>query len=81
MDELKTLESLGFALPSLAYIFGAILFSLIGWVAYRYGKKFSLTPCKRLGITLMFYPYAITDTRLLYGIGVALCFGVYWYRK
>lgn len=81
MDELKTLESLGFTLPSPAYIFGAILFSLIGWVAYRYGKKSSLTRCKWLGITLMLYPYAITDTRLLYGVGFALCFGVYWYRK
>jgi len=81
MDELKTLESLGFTLPSPAYIFGAILFSLIGWVAYRYGKKSSLIPCKWLGITLMLYPYAITDTRLLYGVGAALCFGLYWYRK
>jgi len=81
MDELKTLESLGLTLPSPAYIFGAILFSLIGWIAYRHGKKSSLTPCKWLGITLMLYPYAITDTRLLYGVGVALCFGLYWYRK
>ncbi|AJP48117.1 hypothetical protein PG1C_05880 [Rugosibacter aromaticivorans] len=81
MDQLKTLEPLGFTLPGPAYIFGAVLFSLIGWAAYRYGKKSSLTPFKGLGIALMLYPYAITDTLMLYGVGVALCFGLYWYRK
>jgi hypothetical protein len=39
MDQLKTLESLGFTLPSPAYIFGTILFGIIGTAAYRYGKK------------------------------------------
>jgi hypothetical protein len=39
MDELNELQSLGFSLPSPAYILGVILFSCIGFVAYRSGKK------------------------------------------
>jgi hypothetical protein len=39
MDELSTLQSLGLTLPTPAYLFGIILFSVIGIAAYRYGKK------------------------------------------
>ena len=39
MDNLQSLEALGFTLPSPAYIFGAIVFGIIGIVAYRYGKR------------------------------------------
>ena len=39
MDELKTLQSLGLALPSPAYMLGAIVFGLIGYVAFRRGRK------------------------------------------
>ena len=39
MDELKSLGSLGFTLPSPAYIAAAIVFGIIGFAAYRYGKK------------------------------------------
>ncbi len=33
MDELKTLESLGFTMPSPTYLFGMILFSVLGSLA------------------------------------------------
>jgi hypothetical protein len=81
MDELKALESLGFTLPSPAYIFGAIIFGVIGIAAYRYGKKASLVTTKWLGIALMLYPYAISETWLLYAVGAALCAGVYVSRR
>lgn len=80
-NQLQALESLGFTLPGPAYIAGAILFSVIGYAAYRYGKKASLQTVKWLGIALMLYPYVITDTVWLYVVGAALCFGVYLYRK
>jgi hypothetical protein len=77
MDELKTLESMGFTLPSPAYIFGAIVFGIIGYAAYRYGKKSSLPAPKWIGIALMLYPYAISGTWLLYAVGTGLCVGLY----
>ena len=39
LDELRAVEPLGFALPTPAYLAGAILFGFVGFAAYRYGKK------------------------------------------
>lgn len=80
MDELKTLESLGFTLPSPAYIAAAIVFGIIGFVAYRYGKKTARVKIKWIGVVLMLYPYLISDTRLLYVVGVGLCMALYLLR-
>ena len=78
MDELKTLESLGFTLPSPAYIAAAIVFGIIGFAAYRYGKKTAQVKVKWIGVALMLYPYVISDTWLLYVVGVGLCIGLYF---
>jgi len=77
MADLETsLKSLGISLPSPAYIFGAVLFGLIGIAAYRYGKRTGRRRSKWLGVALMLYPYAIAQTWLLYVVGVALCAAV-----
>lgn len=80
-NQLKMLESLGFTLPGPAYIAGVLLFSILGFAAYRYGKKASLKTFKWIGIALMLYPYGVTDTVWLYAVGAALCFGLYVYRR
>jgi len=77
MDGLTTLEALGFTLPSPAYIFGTVLFGVIGYAAYRYGKKASVQPARWIGIALMLYPYAVSATWLLYLVGAGLCIGLY----
>ena len=76
-DPLATLESMGFTLPSRAYLIGAILFSIIGYAGYRYGKKTSLRTTKWVGIALMLYPYVISETWLMYTVGAGLCIGLY----
>ncbi len=81
MDELKSLETLGFTLPSPAYFFAAILFGIIGFAAYRYGKKAPHTNVKWIGVALMIYPYVISQTWLLYAVGAGLCAGLYLFRK
>lgn len=81
MDELKALESLGFTLPTPAHIFGAILFGIIGIAAYRYGSKSSIAPARWLGIALMLYPYAVSETWLLYVVGTALCAAVLFFSR
>ena len=80
MDNLKTLEAMGFTLPSPAYLFGVILFSVLGYAAYRYGKKASFGTPKWIGIALMFYPYVVSETWLLYVVGAGLCIGLYLSR-
>ncbi len=80
MDELNTLSALGFTMPSPAYLAGALLFSIFGYAAYRYGKKMEQPRRKWLGVLLMLYPYGVSDTLWLYLIGVAVC-GAIWFVK
>ncbi len=76
MDALSTLHTLGFELPSPAYIFGVIMFGLIGLAASRSGRKSGHRTTLWLGVALMLYPYAISSTWILYAVGVALCLGI-----
>ncbi|QDL35889.1 hypothetical protein [Rhodoferax sediminis] len=79
-NNLSAMQSLGFTLPSPAYLFGAIVFGLVGLVAWRYGKKTQRPATQWLGVALMFYPYAISQTWLLYVVGMALCAGLFYDR-
>jgi hypothetical protein len=81
MDDLNALNSLGFTMPSPAYLFGAIVFGIIGYAAYRYGKKTSAPYVKWIGVALMLYPYAISNTWLLYIVGIALSVSLYVFRN
>lgn len=80
LDALNTLQSMGLELPSAAYIVGSIIFGLIGIVAWRIGRRGQRKPTQWIGAALMFYPYAISQTWLLYAVGCALCAGLWWDR-
>ena len=69
-----------FSLPSGAYLFGSFLFSLIGFAAFRYGKRMENMSTMLIGVVLMVYPYLISATWLLYVAGAALCGALYWFR-
>ena len=77
MEALHSLQLLGLELPSPAYIVGAIVFGIIGLVAFRYGRKSHQRLTMWLGVALMFYPYAVSGTWMLYAVGMALCAGIY----
>ena len=81
MDDLAELQSLGFTLPSPAYIAGVILFSIVGFIAYRVGRKTVQPTMKWLGVALMLYPYVVSDTALMYVVGAALSGAAYYYRR
>ena len=80
MDDMTALRSLGLSLPSPAYLFGAVVFGLIGIGAYRLGKRAQRPRTKWLGVALMLYPYAISLTWMLYVVGAALCVAIYMDR-
>ena len=80
MDSLTALQSMGLTLPSPAYIFGAIVFGLIGFAAYRRGKAAERRTTLWLGVALMVYPYGVSSTPWLYAVGAALCAGLYFVR-
>jgi apolipoprotein N-acyltransferase len=78
MDELRALDALGLTLPSPAYIVGAIAFGIIGIVAYRRGKRQQRPRTRWIGVALMLYPYLVSQTWLLYLLGVALTVAAWW---
>ena len=77
MDSLDTLHTLGFDLPSPAYIAGTVLFGLIGIAAWRWARRSGRRRSQWLAGALMFYPYVVPQTWLLYVIGIALCAGLW----
>lgn len=78
METLSALQSLGLELPTPSYIFGAIVFGIVGMVAFWHGRRSQQRSTRWLGLALMFYPYAVSQTWLLYGLGAALTVGVWW---
>lgn len=78
MKELQALEAMGLVLPSPAYIFGAILFGIIGYLAFRRGRKTSQPLLVWTGVALMLYPYAVQQTWLMWLVGAGLSAWVYF---
>lgn len=72
MDTATGMNSLGLELPSLAYIAGALIFGIFGWAAFRRGRKIEDKAMLWSGIALMVFPYAVSQTWLLWVIGTAL---------
>ena len=77
MNDLQTLETLGLSLPSPAYILGAIIFGIVGYAAFRHGRKTAQATVTWTGVALMLYPYAVSQTWLLWAVGAALCAYLY----
>lgn len=78
LSGLNGLSALGLLLPSLAYLIGSIVFGIVGFIAYRKGKKTSNRHLFWLGVALSIYPYFVSSTWLMYLIGTALC-GLAWH--
>ena len=81
MDEQQLASTLIGMLPTPGYILASIVFGVVGFAAYRYGKKTGRNRAKWTGVALMVYPYVIgSDTRVLCLVGAALCGVLYFYR-
>lgn len=80
-DTLKAAQEAGLTFPSPAWIFGTILFGLLGLAAWRYGKVIEHPRIRWLGAALMFYPYLVGKTWLLYAVGLAICYAIWWDRR
>ena len=55
-----------------ADLLGGVLFSGIGSVALAYAKKQGRWKTALIGVLLIFYPWFVSDTLILYGVGIAL---------
>lgn len=81
MEHLNTLQGLGFALPTPAYLFGLIFFGIAGYALFRHGRKAGLPKVKWIGLAMMLYPYVVTDTVGLYAVGGLLAAAAWVMRK
>ena len=57
-----------------------LVFSLVGYAAFRHGRKNDRSRTMWIGVALMLYPYIVSPTWLLYVAGVALCVGLWFDR-
>ena len=65
-------------MPLSTPLLDAIVFGLLGFAAWRFGKRREQVNTKWLGVALMFYPYAVPNTLLLWLVGLGLCGAIYW---
>ena len=68
-------------MPSETNLFVSLLFSIIGFAAFRYGKKATRWQPMAIGAVLMVYPYFVPETWLMVAIGAALCVGLFLFRE
>jgi len=61
-------------------LFASILFSTIGMGAFMYAKRTASWSSAMFGLALMIYPWFVSQTWVLYVIGIALCVGLYHFR-
>ena len=63
--------------PSPGALFASLLFGAIGLGALIYARKMSAFKPAILGVALMAYPYFVSDSVLLWGVGIALTIALF----
>jgi len=67
-------------MPSPAVLFAWLIFGVVGFAAFTYGRKRGLWRLIGIGVALMAFPYFVSQAWLLYAIGLALCGALYIWR-
>ncbi len=70
-------SSFNFSWPNLI---GGFIFGVIGWYAFNYGRKERSYKPLMIGLVLMVFPYLVSNTILLYVIGVVISSLLYFWR-
>lgn len=68
-------------LPSTSNLFASILFSTIGFAAFVYGKKAMSWRPMAIGGALMGYTFFVSQTWLLYLLGIGLIAALFVFRE
>jgi hypothetical protein len=63
-----------------AKLIGWTLFGAVGFVAFVYGKKQNAIRALFIGLTLMVYPYFVSNTVAMYAIGAVLTVALFIFR-
>lgn len=63
-----------------ANLLWSLLFGVIGFAYFRYGRKQQRTALTVCGLVLMGFPYFVDNTLVLAVIGLVLCIAPYFIR-
>ena len=66
---------------SWAQIIAWLVFGIIGFAAFVYGKREKNYRVLFLSIALMAYPYFVQQVFWLYAVGIGLCLALYFWRE
>jgi len=61
-------------------IMGGIIFGIIGWSAFNYGRKNQAYKPLGIGLVLMVFPYFVSNTLLLYLVGIVISSLLYFWK-
>jgi hypothetical protein len=67
-------------LPTTGVLFGGLVFGVIGFAAFMYGKKQARFSPMAIGVAMMVYPYFVQRGWVLWTIGAGLCAGLWVLR-
>jgi hypothetical protein len=67
-------------MPSPANLLGSLVFGVVGFAAFMYGKKQAGLRAMLIGFALMVFPYFVDPTWLLWTIGLALTAALFVFR-
>jgi hypothetical protein len=62
-------------------ILAGLIFGTLGLGVYMYGKRMDLWQPRLIGLGLMIYPYFVSNSWLLWGVGVGLLVLLYFYHS
>jgi len=60
-----------------AWLMWSGLFSILGMAIFTYGRRKNVAAPTLIGVALMVYPYFVSNTYLMVGVGVFLIGGLF----
>jgi hypothetical protein len=67
-------------MPEPSDLFAMLVFSIIGLIAFRAGRRDMYLPKIIIGLVLMLYPYFVPSGPLLWGAGIGLTACLFIFR-
>ncbi len=67
-------------MPTPATLFAAILFGIVGFAAFTFGRKNLRAGPMVIGLALMVFPYFVSGPGWTWGVGAALCVALALWR-
>jgi len=67
-------------MPSPGALFASLVFGVVGFAAFMYGKKHAVVVPMIVGAALMVFPYFVTETWVIWAVGSVLTLAIWYFR-